>query len=258
VLVLGIDETNHADAVMVVTYNSVTNRIDAVSVPRDLRIQLSASEREQLRNDGRGTAPANGLMRVNELHLHAGASNGPRYILNHLSTLLNIKIDYYATFELSSFRDIVDSIVGGVLFTLDEPLIYEDAENNIYINVPAGTLLRNGRAAEGIMRYSSSYPQADLDRIDVQQRFLRAMFEQAFTRDNVKDNVFTSIRATLNFIRRTDFTYDKLLRYTDVVGSLGTALVTFHLLPGEVDSTGYYYDYDHDEGKNKLDGIFGR
>ena len=59
---------------------------------------------------------------------------------------------------------------------VERRLKYSDPTQGLYIDLPAGKQILNGKQAEMLVRYRSGYAHGDLDRLDIQKRFLAAFF----------------------------------------------------------------------------------
>jgi len=91
-----------------------------------------------------------------------------------LSESFGIDIDGYVSIDMDALPYIVDA-VGGVEIELDEPLVYNDPEQSLSINIPAGKQKLDGKTALHFLRYRSGYVRGDIGRMDAQKVFLAAM-----------------------------------------------------------------------------------
>ncbi|MBQ8523011.1 MAG: LCP family protein [Clostridia bacterium] len=91
---------------------------------------------------------------------------------------LFINIDYSVIMDLDGFQKIVD-ILGGVEMYVERPMVYQDPEQGLYINIPAGYQTLNGHQAEGFVRYRKGYATADLGRQNAQKQFMTSLFSKA-------------------------------------------------------------------------------
>jgi hypothetical protein len=80
--------------------------------------------------------------------------------------------------------DTVDAL-GGVYFDVPQALYYEDAGQDLYIDLQPGYQLLDGYQAMGLCRYRSGYVDGDVGRINMQHEFLQACAEQFINIGNV-------------------------------------------------------------------------
>jgi len=73
--------------------------------------------------------------------------------------------------------DMVDAI-GGVWFDVPQDMYYVDYVQDLYIDIKAGYQLLNGYDALRLCRFRDGYAGGDIQRIEVQHDFLRAMASQ--------------------------------------------------------------------------------
>ena len=147
-----------------------------------------------------------------------------------LSTALSIRIDGYLTLELDAFRKAVDAI-GGVEMYLPERLYYSDPAQKLYIDLPAGNQVLDGRKAEMLIRFRSGYSQGDLDRLDMQKRFLLAFFKQIKSNVDASE-VYGLIKSVFPHVR-TNVTLPLAAALGVKALSLKSDSLCFMTLPGE-------------------------
>lgn len=158
VLILGKDRVSGlTDVMMLASLDSEKGRICVVQIPRDTYAEYSENHRK--------------------LNTATKVLEGEKELCRFLSDSLGVRIDGYISLELEGFRQAVDAI-GGVELELDSTLYYNDPEQDLYIYLPKGKQHLDGKKAEMLVRYRSSYVRGDLDRLDVQKRFLSALFSK--------------------------------------------------------------------------------
>jgi anionic cell wall polymer biosynthesis LytR-Cps2A-Psr (LCP) family protein len=104
----------------------------------------------------------------------------------HIRWLTGFDIDYYAVTSVDVFVDVIDAI-GGVWFDVPEEMRYGDYEyyDSFYIDLDPGYQLLDGYQAMGLCRYRSSYFNGDIDRVEIQHSFLKAVLKQFFNIRNI-------------------------------------------------------------------------
>ena len=157
VLIIGKDKVSSlADVIMLVSFDKDTGKTCVLQIPRDTYAEYGSSY-----------CKINGALKT----------LGESGMCDFFEETFGIEIDGDISLELEGFRALVDSI-GGVSVNVPERLKYSDPEQNLYIDLPAGKQSLNGKQAEMLVRYRSGYARGDLDRLDMQKRFLAAFFIQ--------------------------------------------------------------------------------
>lgn len=157
VLIMGLDnfgENERSDTIMVAKLEETG--IKLLSIPRDLRV----------------TFPDGSTHKIN-----AAYARGIEFTLRLVSDLLGVPLHWYVVVDYRGFVKLIDA-VGGVTVMIDEPMRYEDAKQNLVIDLPAGTQTLTGEEALDYWRYRDAATGEDLGRIRRQQAFLRALAER--------------------------------------------------------------------------------
>lgn len=155
-LVLGRDSAaGLSDALMLVRVESMNKRATVLQIPRDTYAEYTENSYKKI----------NGA---------ATALGGEEALCSFLSESFGIDIDGYVSIDMDALPYIVDA-VGGVEIELDEPLVYNDPEQSLSINIPAGKQKLDGKTALHFLRYRSGYVRGDIGRMDAQKVFLAAM-----------------------------------------------------------------------------------
>ena len=234
VLILGIDdEANLPDVILVLTYDGVNNAIDIISVPRDTQVVMSPHEMEMIREAGRWF-PSHGVVKLNELHAHAGLNIGHQVLAHHIGTILGIEFDNYVIIDLDAFRYIVDA-VGGVYVDIRPEGMYYNVNNSmggtIEVSLPGGRQLLDGNMAEQFVRFRR-YRDGDLGRINASQQFMNEFFVQVLGREQIMSNVGPLVTSFMTHVQ-TDFGIADALRYIGAVDALNPDSIDFFILPGQ-------------------------
>ena len=233
VLVLGTDQSNLlTDVVILGFFNRETGEIDLVSVPRDTYISLSPELKKEIEDAGKYVPP---YMKVTELHSYAGGDLGDYAVRETLNQAFNLSIDYTVNVSLDAFKKIVN-IVGPI--TMEIPaggLNYYDPDQNLRINVPGGVQHLTGEMAEGVVRYRATYGRGDLQRIEVQQEFLKLLFAQVLNKDTLLNNAPEILATILEYVK-TDFKVIEGAKYLPYISKLSSDKFGTSTLPGEAGS----------------------
>ncbi|MDR3240416.1 MAG: LCP family protein [Clostridiales bacterium] len=256
-LIVGEDESELlTDVILVGCFDRNAKDIEIISIPRDTRTVLP-DERIQRMKELSLHPPLDGVMKMNAVHSYGGKKYGLILLREQLSDLLGITLDYYVEVNLKAFREIVD-ILGGVDMDIPKPgYYYKDPYQDLVIAVPSGLQHLDGKMAEGVVRYRATYVNGDVDRIEVQQKFLGLLFEQTLTKENLIENA-PSIGKTILESTQTDFSLTDLPKYLQYLGDLNKDNIHFYTLPGSSDYIGAtsYFVMDESETRTLIQDAF--
>lgn len=167
-LIVGHDRAaSLADVSMLINFNSETCMMNIMQIPRDTRVTIA---------DGHWYNRVNGVY----TYFRDETAENPDYegikgYAKFLEENLSIVIDYYAVMDLDQFANIID-VLGGVDIDIKERMVYEDKNQNLYINLYPGQQTLNGHQSEQFVRYRSGFLQGDIGRGQNQKEFLAALF----------------------------------------------------------------------------------
>lgn len=212
------------DGIMIVSYNSVNNKITVVSIPRDTRVSIPDDMWEvMVQNFPEIKYDNPNYKKINAIPNY-GKDRGMEFLQKYLEDMLQIKIDYYAHFNLEGFRYIIDS-VGGIEFDVPQKMRHPDP----VIRLDPGVQLLDGDKAEQLLRFRG-YPQGDLKRIEVQQQFMKAFFEKVTSLSSILSNptaYFTTAKEYLD----TNVGISDILKYFPELKSFDPSNVITYTLP---------------------------
>ncbi|PCJ17572.1 MAG: hypothetical protein COB02_13180 [Candidatus Cloacimonadota bacterium] len=155
ILVLGKEDRNRADTIILCHVFLDTGKIHLLSLPRDTRVPI-------FRNDE---------LVLDKLN-HTFRWGGLRMLKDSLTRFLQIKIDYSVVVDLKLFKKIIDTL-GGVKLDVLNDLNYTDKAGGLTINIKKGLQVLDGENAEGYVRYRAD-GHGDLGRIKRQRKFIMA------------------------------------------------------------------------------------
>ena len=211
VLLVGIDrgsveddDATRSDVMILVSLDIEEKKAVMVSFPRDTEV----------------TIPGHGAQKINA----ARAYNGMEGAIEVVKDISGMEIHDYAEVDFAAFEKVVDAI-GGVSLHLDYPIL----DPNVGA-LPEGDVFLNGEDALVLVR-SRDLPRGDLDRIDNQKKFLKAMMEKAV---NVRD--IQSLLAVLDAAVKhmeTTIEPDMLFTLAEALRGMNVEDVEFATLPGE-------------------------
>ncbi len=231
ILMVGIDEVGYnTDVIMLVNINPEKEKLNVLSIPRDTRVYVGGAYRK-----------------INSVYGYAVANdyNREEVLINTVKDLTNDQpIHYYAVFNVKAFREIVD-ILGGVEYDVPRNFDYEDPYQNLSIHIQKGFQVLDGKKAEGIVRFRGDYAGGDLQRIGVQQDFIKEFLRQKLRFEyitkipDVYDSVTESVRSNMKIGDITDIAVQ--------AQKIGTSSLNIQTLPGEakyINNISYYIKND--------------
>ncbi len=209
VLVMGTDESGQRSDVMILaSLNTKERTVNLLSIPRDTRVRIN-----------------NGYGKINAA-LYWG---GEDLAIKKVQEITGIPINYYVVVNFNGFRNIID-ILGGVDFNVPTNMYYKDPYQKLLIDLKKGEQHLNGAKAEMLVRYRR-YTNGDIDRIKVQQDFLRALVEQKLTPENILkiDDIYKEVMKNV----KTDFDAAELAKNLGIIKLLKPENIKMYQLPGE-------------------------
>ena len=225
---------SRSDTIILIGYNSVNKQITTVNIPRDTIISIPdewwpimVKNYPVIKNDNKD------MKQINVLTYY-GNERGMEFLETYLEDLLNVKIDYYAHFNLAGFRHLIDS-VGGIEFDVPIRMKYSDPSQNLYIDLQPGLQVLDGAKAEQLLRfrkdnYNRGYERGDLQRIEVQQDFMKVFFKKIVNIDSILSNP-KAYYDTLKQYIDTNFGLSDALKYLPELKNLDTTNINTYTIP---------------------------
>ena len=156
ILLLGIDvEAKLTDVMMLCRVDPIEKEVNMLSIPRDTRVKIRGSN-----------------MKINASFSHGGVEQ----VIKSVKELTGLPVHHYMLINTAAFRDTIDAL-GGVDFKVPQNMDYEDPLQDLYIHLKKGYQHLDGDKAEQLVRFRR-YTNGDIDRIKVQQDFVRALIDQ--------------------------------------------------------------------------------
>ncbi len=237
-LILGRDASAFlTDVMMVANLDTATGSLNIMQIPRDtyvsgdyftnkLNAVYSTLYHNQLMSNGNNESDAADFARAEFTKL---IENG-----------LSVKIDYTVVMNLSGFKRIVD-ILGGVDVDVPFAMTYNDPDQGLYINIPAGHQHLDGNAAEGFVRYRYGYALADLGRQDAQKQFMFALIAKMkstlkITEAKRLSDVVGAIYSNVD----TNVTLEKAIYFAKNLLGVDSGNIKMLTIPGSLPQNGYF------------------
>lgn len=177
-----------SDVIMLMRITGDRQQIQFISIPRDSWVAI----------------PGSGLNKINAAY----AFGGPTLLIQTVESVTATRIDHYAAVDFAGFAEITDAL-GGVdvrvaRTTTDRGVTFEAGMNHL-----------NGAEALVYVRQRHGLPGGDLDRVQRQQNYLRAMLTEVFQQNLLSDLGQTD---TLLLALTSAISVDETLSNTDLVG----------------------------------------
>ncbi len=228
-LVVGADKVGYnTDTIMVATINLNEPKISLMSVPRDTKARVNGH-----------------TMKINAVYSYSKNTGIPaeETLIETVSSITGIGINYYAIVDTTAFREIVDAL-GGIEYNVrPQGYYYNDPLQDLYINIPGGKQILDGKQAEGLVRFRHDYARADLERVEIQQDVIKELIKQKLNikyiskvpqiYKTVSDNVISNLKV------------GDIADYAREVLSVGTENIKTYTMPNY--TQGGYVIPDDDE-----------
>ena len=243
VLLLGVSEdldSTLTDTIIVCSYNPKTQTAYMLSIPRDTFV-------------GKNQNTAKGTDKINSLY-----SKSPEKLLEKVSDITGMDVEYYAVVDNNALIEIVD-IIGGVNFNVPIDMDYDDPTQDLHIHLSQGIQKIDGKKAEQLLRFrhnndGTSYPveygDNDYGRMRTQREFISETLKQTlvikniFKSKEILDTVFNNIE--------TNMEIKELLPYIPDAVEFDINSIISNQLPGESKKLNnlWFFVYDKKETKN--------
>ncbi|MEE1929330.1 LCP family protein [Streptomyces sp. TRM 70351] len=152
------------DTLMLVHLSAGRDRASVVSLPRDTYTTIPPHT-----DPGTGDAHGEHRLKLNAAYTHGG----PELTVRTVEKMTGVRVHHYLEVDFTSFMRTVD-VLGGVPVCTVEPL--KDSRSGL--DLPAGTTVLNGGEALQYVRSRYVDGEADLGRMQRQQRFLASVIDQ--------------------------------------------------------------------------------
>jgi LCP family protein required for cell wall assembly len=151
---------DRADVIMIMRITGERDKVQFISIPRDSWVPI----------------PGNGVNKINAAY----AFGGPSLLIQTVENLTAVRIDHFAAVDFSGFKEITDAL-GGVTVRVAE----ETSQGGVTFEKGLNHL--NGEEALIYVRQRKGLPGGDLDRVQRQQNYLRAVMNTVFQQNMLTD-----------------------------------------------------------------------
>ena len=198
ILVCGIDyeedrTSANTDVILYVSCDIANKKVSAFQIPRDTYIGDDVS----------------GTGKVNSVFSHGKNKNQIMNLIEVINDKLGLPIDHYATLDMEAFIKMVDGIDGGLQMYVPFPIVLKDKTTGVEETIisEAGWHYVSGVTAEQIVR-NRNYPNADVQRLEVQGYFYASLVKYFTENLNVSD--FIKIMSRFTTYLTTDMHWTKV------------------------------------------------
>lgn len=242
ILAIGLDNDGaRTDTIIVASYDLDKNLVNILSIPRDTRMYVGGN-----------------YQKINCAYAVTknGKRNGVNGTIEAVTRLTAIPIHYYAEFTFETFREVIDAL-GGVDFDVPQNMNYDDPAQNLHIHLKSGFQHLDGDKAEQLVRFRK-YPMGDIDRVKVQQSFIKALAEQKLNSSII--GKLPDLFKVLQKDVKTNFKLSDITKYALNLADLSSENIKAYSLPGIADSESYgasYWVADMAQTKTLIEETFG-
>lgn len=240
ILILGLDTrppekvkpgegTSQSDVIMIAHVSADRQRVDLVSIPRDLLIPAPTCKAWDYSTNtlsDRDFDNQYGQWKIT----NAYAVGGPQCTVRAVQALTGVRIDRAIIFDFEGFKKIVDAL-GGVEMTFSGPIV----DNGKTIIDAAGTRVVDGATALKLVRARkvAGDPSGDIGRIARQQQLITGILAQATSSGVLTDpaRLTGTVQTILDNARTDNVTVPDLVDLALAVKGSGDAQVTRYTLP---------------------------
>ena len=215
ILLLGTDKSGlRSDVMMVFSFSSKDHSINSVSIPRDTRATLYGKYQK-----------INSALSIGKEDLAIKAVKDVTGIPIHDC----IKVNFQAV------SDVIDAL-DGVEFEVPQRMQYEDPYQDLAIDLQPGKQILDGDHAMQLLRYRQ-YPMGDLQRVKVQQDFIKAVFDQKFKlkyvlkAEKILEAIEKNITSSLSVAEATKIAQQIMASGVENINSLE---LPTHMAPGGI------------------------
>jgi len=165
-LIVGLNEGNNANTIIVASYDGINHEANLISIPRDSLINVNRANRKL------SGSFLNGMIR------DGGKEGGIAQVQREVMSVIGFVPDFYVIFNYDAFKEVIDA-VGGIEIYVPFHMRYDDPFQNLHIDIRPGLQHMDGQTALYFARFRESNPGfrpiTDYQRIENQQTVINAV-----------------------------------------------------------------------------------
>jgi LCP family protein required for cell wall assembly len=205
-----VDGVRRTDTIAMVIVDLDRQAVRMMSIPRDTRVKI----------------PRHGWQKIN----HAFPFGGKELLIEVVTELTNLPVNYYAVINYNSFPAIVN-LLGGVDINVEKNLVYRDNAAKLFINIPKGFQHLDGKTALEYVRFRND-ALGDIGRIERQQGFMKAIAEKMKT-PAILPKLPGLAQETAKMVE-TNMTPAQAIQLAAYVADIPREQYDFFMMPGKV------------------------
>jgi LCP family protein required for cell wall assembly len=204
-----------ADTMLLLRFDPENNKLTALSIPRDTRIELEGY----------------GVRKINSTNEYGGPALSAQAVSNLLP---GVTVDRYVRVNVQGIEQLVDAL-GGIDVYVPKDMKYNDFSQHFYVNLKQGQQKLNGEKALQFMRFRHD-SMGDIGRIQRQQILMRALSEQALQPSTLIQlpKVFSIIQSHID----TNLTGRELMALSGFATKIQKSNIQMLMLPGDFSGNG--------------------
>ena len=253
-LIMGLDASKvMADCIMVVHFDSKSQKIDVISVPRDTYIEIDEYKMQKLETKPN---PIRYELKLTELHNLSGKKNRTDMVKQEVEKIINQDIDYTVSITLDGFINIIDEIGGIDIEIPNEGIYFYEPTEKFTINLEKGLQHLDGHDALGLARYRS-YTDGDIERINMQQNIAKEVFNKVANTETLIKNAPSIAKTCINYVD-TDISFFELSKYLVFLTDIKEYSLNTYVIPSSPIKIGNkdYVVIDEYETKQIMESIY--
>lgn len=220
-IVAGTDKDGtRTDTILVVAFDTKNDTLSLLSIPRDTRSYMDNGK----------------YHKINAAH-----NKGIEQMQKEIKNTIGFVPDNYVVINYDAFEQLIDAI-GGVKIDVEQDMNYKDPDQDLVIDIKAGTQTLNGEDALKYMRFRSGYIDADLGRIKAQQKMFTAVAKAMFKPSTLLK--IPEIATILTENVETDLDFSEIIWLGTKLISLESENMRTDMLPGEAKGADYVGNED--------------
>ena len=218
ILLLGVDSNGpntlpfsgvRSDTMIILSVDLHGKSVNAISIPRDSKVYI---------------AEGHGVQKINSAYALGGIDLTKKTI----EETLGIKIHNYVIVNAEGVRQLIDAI-GGVPIHIDQNMHYHDYSAGLHIDFSKGDYVLSGKQAEEYLRFRKD-ALGDIGRVHRQQKFIKALIEQAKSPEALRK--IPEALKIASLYTRTDLNLYQMSQYAAAARDIDLNKVEFVMLPG--------------------------
>ncbi|NLM72696.1 MAG: LCP family protein [Clostridiaceae bacterium] len=215
----------NTDIIMLVKFDTGKKKIDILNIPRDTMVNTNRK-----------------VKKINASY-HSG---GIEKFEEDVASLTGFYVNRYVIFDIKGVEEVIDAI-GGIDFYVPRNMHYDDPTQNLHIHFNEGYQHLSGADVVKIARYRSGYFNGDIGRIEVQQKLLKSIAEQALKPENILK--IPEIASIITKNMETDIELGNMIWLANKAKDMNLGDIETHLLPGVdamIDGLSYWLPYKNE------------